>query len=706
MAQVILMLLSTAGSLVIGLLVFLKNSRHATNILFALLSATIALWSLTNFVSVNIGGNEALPWIRAVIFWGALLNALLFLTFHTFPDSIIRVSRPWLAVICVGTVVVAGLAATSFVFRDVVVLGGRVQPVPGKALPLFLIHTLGLIGAAFFVLIKRFREATGRLRTQLAFLLFGAVTSFFLIIMTNFLFVVLFNDTTYIVLGSYYSLIFTLSAAYAILRQGLLDVRMVLARIIAYGALVLLVAAGYAAGLFLVYRFLSVAVQSVAAVALAVLAMIVFDPIRGGLTRLADKLLYSGQYDPDALARRIGQIAGVTIVLERLGRGLLRELITGLRLEYAHLVVFKSGKPYYQAADRHPSVKRVERLPRETIVRLQKAGTVYFDDLSESRMRSWLRSQGVAAAFPFRVENELVALLVLGNKMTGTSYAARDARFLERIAPPIALAVQNAKAYEEISRFAETLKKEVTRATADLRTANARLGELNEMKSNFVSIASHQLRTPIGGVRGYLSMIRDGDYGPISKKQHELMELNMMALDHTLRVIEMFLDVTKMEAGKIELGCKPSNLLAVVADVQHELSDSARRKGLRFRTMLPKTLPTLSLDAEKMRNVIFNLVENAIKYTETGSVTLSVRKTKDVIECTVTDTGIGIAPDEVPKLFAKFVRAGGGFKVSHGSGLGLYIIKTLVEAHGGTVFVQSPGEGKGSTFGFRLPIKA
>lgn len=702
MAEITLYLISTVGTIIIGLLTYIKNPRRATNVLFFILTMTIAAWASTTYFS-NQAEADLLVWVRAVITVGALLNFFVFLTLYVFPSEKLNIPAPLFWISLVATAGVAILNQTSYVFSGLTPITN--QPVAGPLLPLFLLQTFLLLGGGFVVLVRKYRRAVGVLKSQLGLLLVGITTTFALIIATNLILVVFFGDITFVSLGPAYTIVFVGLTSYAIIKQQLLDIRLVLMRILVYGALLTAIAGGYAAGVLLITSRIGVEFRSVGALMLFVAALISFEPIRHIFTRLADRLLYSGQYNPDDLARRLGQVGSATIVLEQLGRGILHELQVSLRLDYAHLVVFKKNKPYYQTAVKQPGIKRAERLATEVISRLHTSGFIMFDELSEGKQRAWLRTAGITVSVPLRVENEIVALLVLGNKLTGAAMSIRDKQFFERIGPPIALAVQNAKAYEEISRFAETLKKEVVRATTDLRTANVKLEELNDMKSNFVSIASHQLRAPIGGVRGYLSMLRDGDYGRLPAKPLGIIEQSMTALDHTLRVIEMFLDVTKMESGKIELARKPTNLLEVVHDVEHELADSAERKGLRLTIKLPATLPTLSLDAEKIRNVIFNLVENSVKYTEEGSVAVVVRKTKDAVECSVTDTGIGIAPEEVPKLFAKFVRAGGGFKVSHGSGLGLYIIKTLIEAHGGTVFVQSSGEGKGSTFGFRLPFR-
>ncbi|TAK05296.1 sensor histidine kinase [Patescibacteria group bacterium] len=247
-------------------------------------------------------------------------------------------------------------------------------------------------------------------------------------------------------------------------------------------------------------------------------------------------------------------------------------------------------------------------------------------------------------------------------------------------------------------------REDVQRLAEDLRLANTKLQELTEMKTNFISVASHQLRAPIGGVRGYLSMLRDGDFGELGKKIDDLLDLNIDTLNHLLHVIETFLNVTRIEAGKMDLNKEPVDMCAMTRGIYKELALTASRKKIRLVLSCPLKSATVRADKEKLRNVIFNLVENALKYTEHGTIKTIIDVGPKRVEMRVTDTGIGIAPKEAPQLFAKFVRAGGGLKISHGSGLGLYIVKMLIEAHGGDVFVESPGAGLGSTFGFRMPV--
>ncbi len=239
---------------------------------------------------------------------------------------------------------------------------------------------------------------------------------------------------------------------------------------------------------------------------------------------------------------------------------------------------------------------------------------------------------------------------------------------------------------------------------ADLAEANRKLAGLNETKSTFVSFASHQLRAPIGGVRGYLLLLREGDFGRLPARAAGVVDSCVDQLDHLLHIVDMFLDVTRMEAGRDGLARAATDLRPLARAAVKDNAYFARSKRLALSLTLPPAPVKLAVDGAKLREVMFNLVENALKYTKEGSVSVSLAREDGHARFAVTDTGMGIPPDQVPTLFAKFVR-GGAFRVSNGSGLGLYIAKTIVEAHGGTVFAESPGEGLGSTIGFRLPVR-
>ncbi len=247
-------------------------------------------------------------------------------------------------------------------------------------------------------------------------------------------------------------------------------------------------------------------------------------------------------------------------------------------------------------------------------------------------------------------------------------------------------------------------REEVQRLATELAASNKRLRQLDDLKTTMVSIASHQIRGPLGGIRGYLSMFRDGDLGAINDKQKEIVTLNLNVTTRLLNAVETFLDITKLESGALTLRKETLPLDDAVKDVHDEFVLPAAKKGIALSLAFDCERPIwVEFDPEKIKHVIFNLIDNALKYTEKGSIAVRVRCDAREAVFEVTDTGMGIPPDDAPKLFGKYQR--GELVIDRGgSGLGLYVVKMLTEMQGGRVWASSPGVGKGATFWFALAL--
>ncbi len=263
-----------------------------------------------------------------------------------------------------------------------------------------------------------------------------------------------------------------------------------------------------------------------------------------------------------------------------------------------------------------------------------------------------------------------------------------------------AMANQTGVVYRNIE-----LVRRLEESNKELGEANEHLKELDQAKSEFVSIASHQLRTPMTGIMGYLSMIVGGDFGKIDASLQKVLESLLDASQRMIRLINLFLDVTKIESGKLVLDKRPSQLEDLIEKELDVLKKLASDKGLKLQYKRPKEkLPLLSID-DKITDVVLNLVDNAIKYTPKGSITITSEREGDLVHVKVQDTGRGLDPKEARGLFNKFVRGYGIAQVNpDGSGLGLYVARRIIEVHGGKIWVESEGTGKGSCFQFTLPI--
>ncbi len=231
--------------------------------------------------------------------------------------------------------------------------------------------------------------------------------------------------------------------------------------------------------------------------------------------------------------------------------------------------------------------------------------------------------------------------------------------------------------------------------------------KIDKAKSEFISIASHQLRTPLTAVKGYISMILEGTYGQLAEKQTRPLENVYQSNERLIRLVNDLLNLSRLDAGKIEFSPELTSLEEMVSGVVEELRINAEKKGLYMKMIKPsESLPKIMVDQDKLRQVILNIVDNAIKYTKEGGITLELKKLGEQEEIKISDTGEGMDEGELNSLFQMFSRATAGTQLhAEGAGLGLYVARQFIEMHGGKIWAESPGKGKGSAFIIQLPIK-
>lgn len=252
--------------------------------------------------------------------------------------------------------------------------------------------------------------------------------------------------------------------------------------------------------------------------------------------------------------------------------------------------------------------------------------------------------------------------------------------------------------YREVSQ-----REHIQKLATDLEAANKRLTELDRQKSEFVSFASHQLRAPLTAMKGYSSLLLEGDMGTLSQPAKDGIERIFESSKTLANIVDDYLNVSRIELGTMKYTFETLDLKTLVSDVIAELRPNIEKKGLVFTFSAENngTDYRITADRDKLKQVIANLIDNSVKYTPSGTVavTLAYDRAARKIVFKIKDTGIGIDPEVLPHLFQKFSRAGNAGKVNiKGTGLGLYVAKEIVEAHHGTIRAESAGEGKGSSF--------
>ncbi len=244
-----------------------------------------------------------------------------------------------------------------------------------------------------------------------------------------------------------------------------------------------------------------------------------------------------------------------------------------------------------------------------------------------------------------------------------------------------------------------TQKERLQKISLELYDANEKLKGLDKLKTEFLSLASHQLRSPLTAIKGYTSMLLEGSFGEVTGVQKDTIDKVFQSSKHLAKVVEDLLNVTKIEQGGMVYQMAPFDMEKTAKEIVDDLRITAEKKGLVMDFKTDNQAPyTLNGDMEKLRQVFLNLIDNSIKYTKGGSISVILGKNKDKIRFSVTDTGMGMTEETKQSLFQKFARGEGGKVNAGGSGVGLYLAKEIVGAHKGKVWVESPGVGKGSTF--------
>ncbi len=261
------------------------------------------------------------------------------------------------------------------------------------------------------------------------------------------------------------------------------------------------------------------------------------------------------------------------------------------------------------------------------------------------------------------------------------------------------------RAYQQLEQLTQSLEQRVEQRTQELQEANRRLQELDKLKSDFVSTVSHELRTPMTAIKGYMDNILDGLTGVLTERQSYYLNRVKSNVERLTRMINELLDLSRIEAGKVELNLGDVRMREFISDIVEGFQPMAQEKGVTLRTHQPDDLPTIRGDRDKLHQVLTNLIQNAIKFTPPGGeVEVESQRWDDgYLQVGVIDTGSGIPSHELDKVFEKFYRGESGSQDDQRWGLGLSIARSLVKLHGGQIWVEST-QGQGSRFYFTVPI--
>ncbi len=711
--KVISYLPAIIGLITIGLFTLLNNPKSIRNRVFAATNLLLALWLASLFIADMLKNADVALWFLR---FGLLFGALMILSFYCFAlvfpyQSKINTRRQF--VYLLPLLIIGLLSLTSFMVPYVSIHDFGVQPEGVGFLYAFsdIVSVTYLFGAAL-ILLKKYKKSDRTQKNQIKFVLFGLLVALVANVLTGIFLTLLKIETDFILLGSFSLFIFSLFVAYAIARHGLFDIRLIVARSIAYLLLISTLIGLYTIVVFGVTTSIfaedSVFVRQIVPIAAALFLAGTAPYFRRIFDRITNRVFYRDAYEPQAFLDQLNQELVNNIELAVLLRQTAQVMENNLKCSSCRVVVMETDNSDIRIFGTAES-----RLDKQEIVELRDELTkehkkiVVSDDLENHRrelqktMTKYDISVAVSLMAGSGVHKKPLAYLLLGPKKSGNIYNKQDLKIVEIIADELIIAIQNALRFEEIQGFAATLQEKVNQATDKLQKTNRKLRELDETKDEFISMASHQLRTPLTSVKGYMSMVIDGDAGELKKQQKQLLDQAFVSSQRMVYLIADLLNVSRLKTGKFIIDAHPTDLAEVVEGEISQLRETAKRKNLKLIYDKPAKFPKLMLDETKIRQVIMNFADNAIYYTPSGGeVTIELKEDKNSIYFTVKDNGIGVPKKEKEHMFTKFYRAKNARKARpDGTGLGLFMAKKVVDAQGGHILFESE-EGKGSTFGF------
>jgi signal transduction histidine kinase len=701
-------------NLILGIAVIIRGNTHPKmSWPYAASTLFMALWSAAIYQADNASSLDAsLVAVETSYFCAfmTMLSVFLFVCALTNTFSTIK------SVITIG---ILGTAVGSFAYTNLVTVSVAraehgVNEISGVLREFYIgvIAVLALGAVALLLKSLREKKISRKIKNQRRLVLVGIAFSF------SFAFIV--GGILPLLTGSYAAaaiaplgmVAMAIAMAIAIIRHGLFDFRRFLARALAYIGALTSVLTIYSLIIFgLTTLFIHGGglspLQNGLYVAVTIIVAVTFQPLKRFFDKVTDGIFYRNRYQPQAVLNAISDSTTNRISLDGLAKSTLKVISNALKPHFIGILLVDENPTHIGHLFATNLAKDQAGMAMDILSHYHQDITITDEvEITNPSYGKKLRLLKIGVAIRLETSKQFIGFLILGDRQNGELYMRQDVELLKVIAGEVSLAIQNALRLDEIEQFNETLQSKVDEATVELRQTNKKLHALDEAKDEFMSMASHQLRTPLTSVKGYLSMVLEGDLGKITDDQRKVLEEAYTSSQRMVYLIGDFLNVSRIQTGRFELEYSPTNLSEVLKSEVDQLRSMAQSRRQTIEYTPPANFPTLNLDQNKFRQVMMNFIDNAIYYSPSDApITISLtHDTHDAI-FKVTDHGIGVPASERHRLFTKFYRASNAKKQRpDGTGIGLFMAQKVVVAHGGSVIFESK-ENEGSTFGFRLPLK-
>lgn len=704
--------------------------------LIAMLCLFISLWTISNyFYDQDIPYVYSLLANRLVFTFTAPLIAVLVHLAIIFPNDI-KISRKLVSLIYLLVIIFVPLSLTDFIVKDTQMSGSVIRPVFNYGAVLFGISAIVMSIIAVIKFKNNYEKSEGFQKQQMQYFIFGISITCVIALFTNLIFPMFLNVFVFTDFGPASSLVFICLTALAIIKYRLFDVKFIFGKIVYFLSISVLPYLMIYIFYFLIntqptkdgYIFYMLGVP------FAIIFIFLNSRFNRFITSFTDSRFIYPDYNPleiieqykrdlsdllteNEIVDKTLSILARTIRPEQLGLVLLQEesasvkeyhykersktfgddtiltIISFLNDNFNKPLIIDEFKGYLQQ-DKHPPIEYRNLL-------------------------TTIKEKSIKILYPLLQKNKCIGFMYLGMKESDYPYTPQEINYISIFIDSLTLSLHKSNVLEETRKFNIELKSKIKQATKILREKNLELEEnktalqhayrqlktLDDAKSDFISIASHQLRTPLSIIKGYLSMLTESDYGKVNDEQKRIINMSINALNDLNGIVNEILMSSRIEKGTFAITKAPADMIEIIKYIRDLYENKYKEKGLDFKVILPKGVSKLvvNIDRDKFEQVIINLIENAYNYTLKGSVVITLEEKPKTFKLSFKDTGIGIAKDDYGKLFEKFVRLDNAQKIRpDGTGIGLYTAKVIVETHKGKIWFESE-EGKGTTFFVEMP---
>ncbi|TAL14722.1 HAMP domain-containing histidine kinase, partial [Patescibacteria group bacterium] len=605
LAATSLAIIAAVAAATIGILVWFGDRRNRSRISFLWVAIFIGVWIATNVLFANNVGIFAYP-VALVSYMAAMFTVVQLFAFCLVLVRQQGLESGRLAVVVIGYIIAVISALPGVVGTGVENLSVKTHPV---VLACYGIVLLFFIVGSCVTLARGYRRSTGALKQRIKIVLIGIIVAGIIGVCCN-LILPFMNVYSLIQLGPAGAVALVIAVAYSIVKYSLFDVRLAIVRTVAYVLSILSLAIIYVLTIYILFGTIlgqhSNLFQGLLGSVLAFGLGFLFPRVKRFFDRVTNAIFYRDNYDTGAFFRRINDKLTTTTNLHHLVEDIALEIATTLKAEQAYFFIYnKNGHHLSAGTGRHKVLPVADmNAIRDSIGSSDKA--IVTDFLaSKNPLKRVLVSHKFAITLPLINQGGLVGLFFLANPLA-SKYTIKDVRLLESIADELVIAIQNALSVQEIRELNSSLQQRVDNATKELRTSNSQLQRLDKAKDDFISMASHQLRTPLTSVKGYISMVREGDVGKITKEQDQMLGEAFASSERMVHLINDFLNVSRLQTGKFLVDKRPVDLAKVIEQELDSLVTNAKSRNLVFTYTPPKNFPILNLDEDKMRQVIMN----------------------------------------------------------------------------------------------------